>query len=115
MRSARVSPMPIRIPLVNGIPSSPASRIVSSRRAGTLSGDAQWGPPRAASRSAVDSSMIPIDAATGRSEASSSRDITPGLRCGSRPVSSSTRRAQRARYSSVVAQPSDASSSRATR
>ena len=52
---------------MNGIASSPASRIVSSRRAGTLSGEAQCGPPRAASRSAVVSSMIPIEAATGRS------------------------------------------------
>ena len=95
---------------MNGISSSPASRIVSSRRAGSLSGDAQCGPPRAASRSAVVSSMIPIEAATGRSAASSSRDITPGLRCGSSPVSSSTRPAQRARYSSVVAQPSASSS-----
>ena len=61
-RSSRVSPMPIRIPLVNGIRSSPASAIVSSRRAGTLSGEAQCGPPFAPSRSAVVSSMIPIDA-----------------------------------------------------
>ncbi len=45
IRSSRVSPMPMRIPLVNGIASSPASRIVSSRRAGSLSGDAQCGPP----------------------------------------------------------------------
>ena len=50
-RSARVSPMPIRIPLVNGIASSPASRIVSSRAAGTLSGEAQCGPPFSDSRS----------------------------------------------------------------
>ena len=115
IRSSRVSPIPTRIPLVNGIASSPAIRIVSSRRAGSLSGDAQCGPPRAASRSAVVSSMIPIDAATGRSATSSSRVITPGFRCGSSPVSSRTRPAQRARYSSVVAQPSAASSSRATR
>ena len=66
IRSSRVSPMPMRIPLVNGIASSPASRIVSRRLAGTLSGDAQCGPPFAESRSAVVSSMIPIDAETGR-------------------------------------------------
>ena len=70
-RSARVSPMPIRIPLVNGIASSPASRIVSSRTAGTLSGDAQCGPPFSDSRSETVSSMIPIDADTGRSSSSS--------------------------------------------
>ena len=51
-RSARVSPIPIRIPLVNGIRSSPASSIVSRRRAGSLSGEAQCGPPFAESRSA---------------------------------------------------------------
>ena len=34
--------------------------------------------------------MIPIDAETGRSATRSSRLITPGLRCGSSPVSSST-------------------------
>ncbi len=99
---------------MNGIRSSPASAIVSSRRAGTLSGEAQCGPPFAPSRSAVVSSMIPIDAETGRSCVSSSRDITPGFRCGSRPVSSSTSRATRARYSSVVSHPSARSSSLAT-
>ena len=99
---------------MNGTRSSPARRIVSRRRAGTLSGDAQCGMPFAESRSATVSSMIPIDAETGRSAAISSRVITPGLRCGSSPVSSSTSRAQWARYSSVVAQPSAASSSRAT-
>ena len=48
IRSSRVSPIPMRIPLVNGIASSPASRIVSRRRAGSLSGEAQCGPPFAA-------------------------------------------------------------------
>ena len=50
--------------------------------------------PRAAPASV--SSMIPIEAETGRSAASSSRVITPGFRCGSRPVSSSTSRAHAA-------------------
>ncbi len=36
MRSCSVSPIPTRIPLVNGIRSSPAARIVSRRRAGML-------------------------------------------------------------------------------
>ena len=35
----RVSPMPTRIPLVNGIRSSPAARIVSSRRCGCFVGE----------------------------------------------------------------------------
>ena len=39
----------------------------------------------------VVSSIIPIDGATGLSRCISSHDITPGLRCGSSPVSSSTR------------------------
>ena len=50
--------------------------------------------------------MIPIEAETGRSSSSSARVITPGFRCGRSPVSSSTSRAQRSRYSSVVSQPS---------
>ena len=99
---------------MNGIRSSPARAIVSSRRAGTLSGEAQCGPPFAPSRPAAVSSMIPIEAETGRSAASSARLITPGLRCGRRPVSSSTSFATRPRYSSVVSQPSVASSARAT-
>ena len=99
---------------MNGIRSSPARSIVSSRRAGTLSGEAQCGPPFSESRSETVSSMIPIEAETGRSAASSSRLITPGFRCGSSPVSSSTSFAIRPRYSSVVSQPSAASSSRAT-
>ena len=38
-RSSSVSPIPTRIPLVNGIRSSPAASIVSSRRAGCLVGE----------------------------------------------------------------------------
>ncbi len=43
--------MPIRIPVVKGMRSSPASRIVSSRTAGRLSGEPKCGPPRSESRS----------------------------------------------------------------
>ncbi len=39
IRSASDSPIPTRIPLVNGIFSSPAVRIVSSRTAGCLVGE----------------------------------------------------------------------------
>ncbi len=91
IRSSRVSPMPMRIPVVKGMRSSPARRIVSSRTAGRLSGEPKCGPPRSERRSDAVSSMIPCDAVTSRSAASSSRVITPGLACGSRPVSSSTR------------------------
>ncbi len=66
MRSRRVSPMPIRMPVVNGTASSPASRSVSSRAAGCLSGEPKCGPPRAQSRSAVLSSIMPCDALTRR-------------------------------------------------
>ena len=41
-RCVGVSPMPTRIPLVNGILSSPASRIVCSRRSGCLVGEPWW-------------------------------------------------------------------------
>ena len=39
MRSRRVSPMPMRIPVVNGIRSSPPRRRVARRTSGTLSGE----------------------------------------------------------------------------
>ena len=106
IRSSRVSPIPMRIPLVNGIASSPASRIVSRRRAGQL---VRRGPVRPAPRAEPLRGRLEHDphrGETGRSASSSARVITPGLRCGRRPVSSSTSRAQRSRYSSVVAQPS---------
>lgn len=41
----------------------------------------------------VVSSIIPIEAETGFRRFISSHDMTPGLRCGSNPVSSSTRTA----------------------
>ena len=114
-RSSRVSPMPIRIPVVNGTASSPASRIVSRRASGSLSGEPKCGPPRSESRRDVVSSINPMDADTGRSSAMSSRVMTPGLTWGRSPVSERTSSHMRARYSIVVAQPSSASSSRAAR
>jgi hypothetical protein len=90
-RSRSVSPMPTRMPVVNGMDSRPASSIVRSRRAGTLSGEPKCGPPFPDSRSEEVSSMIPIEALTCFSRAMSSQLITPGLRCGSRPVCSITR------------------------
>ena len=38
-RSVIVSPMPMRIPVVNGIPTRPASSSTRSRTAGSLSGE----------------------------------------------------------------------------
>ena len=49
------------------------------------------GPSVSNSRRDVVSSIMPIDGATGLSRDSSDQLITPGFRCGSRPVSSSTR------------------------
>ena len=78
--------------MVNGIESRPASSRTRSRTAGSLSGDPKWASPFSSnSRRDVVSSIIPIDGATGLSRFSSSHDITPGLRWGSSPVSSSTR------------------------
>ena len=58
--------------MVNGIASRPASSIVRSRTAGTLSGDPKCGPPRSARRSSDVSSIIPIEALTCFSRAISS-------------------------------------------
>ena len=91
-RSSGVSPMPTRSPVVNGTPTRPASSSTRSRTAGSLSGEPKWGPLRSSNRRReVVSSIIPIDGATGLSRWRSDHDITPGLRCGSRPVSSRTR------------------------
>ena len=54
---------------MNGTRASPASRSVARRAAGSLSGEPKCGPPRRDSRSEVVSSIIPIDADTGRSSA----------------------------------------------
>ena len=65
--------------------------MVRIRTAGTLSGELKWGIPRPPSRSLEVSSMMPIEAEACFSRAISSYDMTPGFRCGSRPVSSMTR------------------------
>ncbi len=100
-RSARVSPIPIRIPVVNGTFASPASRSVSRRSAGSLSGEPKCGPPRRESRSETVSSIIPIEAATGRSSSKEAASSTPGLRWGRSDVSARTAPAAAARYSTV--------------
>ena len=74
------SPIPMRIPVVNGTASSPAClqgrepyRGVLVRRAVNAA------PSFPHNRRDVDSSMIPADTETSRSRASSSRRITPGV------------------------------------
>ena len=84
IRSSSDSPMPTRIPLVNGIFSSPAARIVASRSSGCLVGEPWW-----ATRSGLtDSSIRPCEAVTSRRRARSAFESTPRLVCGSRPRSS---------------------------
>ena len=74
-RSSSVSPIPTRMPLVNGICSSPAASIVSRRRAGCLVGEPAW--TVSISRSEIDSSISPCEAVTSRSRARSSGESTP--------------------------------------
>jgi hypothetical protein len=71
-RSRALSPIPMSTPVVNGIASRPASSIVRSRTAGTLSGEPTCGPPRRDRRSEEVSSISPIEALTCLSRASSS-------------------------------------------
>ena len=78
--------MPTRMPVVNGIASSPAALIVSSRRAGCLVGEPACTVP--IKRSDTDSSISPIEAFTSRSRDRSSRSSTPRLEWGRRPRSS---------------------------
>ena len=82
--------MPTRMPLVNGILSSPAARIVSSRTSGCLVGE----PRCTSSDGFTDSSISPCEAVTSRSRARSSRESTPRLVCGSIPRSSARSHAQ---------------------
>ena len=77
----RVSPMPIRMPVVIGTACSPARRKVSRRTSGCLSTHFQCGPPRSHRRVEDDSSMMPIEADSGRSRAISSALMVPGFRC----------------------------------
>ncbi len=90
-RSSIVSPMPMRMPVVNGTLTRPASSSTRSRTAGSLSGEPKCGPPFSLnSLVAVVSSIIPMEGATGLSRWKSRQLSTPGLRCGSSPVSSRT-------------------------
>ena len=85
---ARVSPMPTRMPVVNGTRARPAASSVASRRSGVLSGAPACGPPGSPSRAASVSIIIPCD---GDDRAEPERDPSsasaPALAWGSRPVS----------------------------
>ena len=81
-RSARVSPIPTRIPVVKGMASSPAASRVASRRAGSLVWQRAWGPPGSWSRSESDSSIMPWPAQTRRRAASSSGEQGAGVGVG---------------------------------
>ena len=105
--------MPTRMPVVNGTERRPASSMVLRRTAGSLSGDPKCTPPFWLSRSEEVSSIMPMDALTCLSRAMSSHVITPGLRCGSSPVSSMTRIDTARRYSRVLWYPRSASHCRA--
>ena len=92
-RSAILSPMPMRMPVVNGTLLRPAFEHAQPD-GGSLSGLPKCGPPFSLkSLVAVVSSIMPMDGATGLRRWKSCQLSTPGLRCGSRPVSSSTRMA----------------------
>ena len=80
------------MPVVNGTLLRPASSRTCRRTFGSLSGEPKCGAPFSVNRrSAVVSSIMPMDGATGFSRWKSCQFMTPGLRCGRRPVSSSTR------------------------
>ena len=88
-RSARVSPMPSRMPVVNGMRSSPAC---AHHLAGAAPDPcrARCGGPRPCSRrrGLMFSSIRPMLTLSGLSAAISSRVIRPALVCGSSPSSS---------------------------
>ena len=91
-RSAPVSPIPHKTPVVNGTRSCPLSSSCASHRVGSFDGEAcptPYGPcivrRSAYSRRELCSSMRPIDAFSGASAAISSRESGPALVCGSKP------------------------------
>ena len=93
--------MPIRIPVVNGIFNSPASRSIFTRTWGRLSGALWCGMPFSQRRSLMFSSIKPRLTFTGRRRCMSCRDRMPALVCGNRPCCSA-RSAAQYRYSTVL-------------
>ena len=104
MRSSRVSPMPIRMPVVNGTRQLAGRRASSaSRTAGSLSGEPKCAPPGWHSRSAGGLEHHALLTLSSRSAAISSRVITPGLTCGSSRSPRAPARTWRAGSRSCVA------------
>ena len=92
MRSSGVSPMPTRIPVVNGIFSLPAASIVARRTSGCLVGEPAW--TVCISRSDDDSSIRPCEAVTSRNRARSDSLTAPMLVWGRMPRSMARSQAQ---------------------
>jgi hypothetical protein len=90
MRSRTVSPMPMSSPDVNGMRSSPASRVMRRRLSGRLSGALWCGMPFSHRRGLTFSSMSPSETFTRASRCISSRDRMPALVCGRSPYSSAS-------------------------
>ena len=78
IRSARVSPIPIRSPLVNGHRSLARGRDRRQPDRRVLVRGAEVGPPRSPSRLDAVSSMIPIEADTGAARAGPRASARPG-------------------------------------
>ena len=91
IRSHRVSPMPMRMPVVNGTPLLARHADAREPRHRILVGRAIMRPsPLARGARAALSSITPCEIETLRSAARSDASSRPGLTCGNRPVSSNT-------------------------
>ena len=84
-------------PVVNGTRARPAASSVARRTAGVLSGEPKCGPPRSRQRVGRRLQHDALRDGDLRSRRSQPSSMTPGLRCGSRPVSCSTSAAEDSR------------------
>ena len=91
----RVSPMPTRIPEVNGIRNSPAASIVAIRTAGCFDGEPAW--TVSIRRSEIDSSISPCEAVTSRRRARSAGLSAPRFVWAEGPDRGRARRPRRRR------------------
>ena len=79
MRSAKVAPIPIRMPVVKGTRARPACSSVASRAAGLLAGALKWPTPLAGYGSGVVSILSPWLTLTSLRASTSGRVKVPGL------------------------------------